>query len=478
MRRLQPADDAHDRRLTAHVKRFRERWIGDDRFRNAVSADPAAAAARLGIELDPTRLAFLWEGGAPRDPDTPEMRAYGRLMGRGQAYLDYCADDGGAVEPYRRWRARQRARSAYASGAFVAPLQLHLPFAIELTRGCSLGCWFCGLAAVPLEAVLRTDPDHWESLLRALREEFGAFAKRGFLFWATDPLDHPDYEAHAEAFHRICGRFPVTTTAAPLADAARTRRLAARAFAADCPPEGVRFSVVSRRQLDRIHAAFSAEELVDITLVLVNRESLLALAEAGHARVKARRRPERAEFERRKLSDSDDDEMMSHRTIACVSGFLIDPIAGRIRLISPQPSSDRWPDGYVVFDEMAYETVHEFASALKTMIERNMGDDPPERLRLQGGVTLEEVPGAGIEAAARGHRVTFRAGRRDLGHLPHLAAAFDGGAGVDEACRRIAGRFGMNPATARADAAALWRDGVLVEPLFEDAGPAAARTAP
>ncbi len=475
---VQSAGDSGDHRLTAHVKRFHERWIGDDRFRAAVRDNPAAAASVLGLDLDPSRLSFLWEGGAPQDPDAPEARTFRRLMSRSQAYLDFSADDGGAVAAYRRWRARQRARSAYAVGALIAPVQLHLPFAVELTRGCSLGCWFCGVSAKPLEAVLRTDLDRWGGLLRALRDVFGASVRRGFLFWATDPLDHPDYEAHAEVFRRICGRFPVTTTAAPLAEPARTRRLAALAFAGDCPPEGMRFSVVSRRQLERIHMAFSPEELVDISLVLVNRESLFALAEAGRARVMARRRPERAALERRKLSESDDDEMRSHRTIACVSGFLIDPIAGRIRLISPQPCSDRWPDGYVVFDEMGYESVADFEQALQTMVERNMGDEPPESLMLQGGVKLRAVPGTGVEAAARGHRTTFRAGRRDLSHLSALASAFGDGARVDEASRRIAERFGLDPATVRADTLALWREGVLVEELFADAEPTAARAAP
>lgn len=460
------AGDSGDPRLTAHVKRFHERWVGDDRFRAAVDADPAAAAAGLGLDLDPGPLSFLWEDTAPQDPDAPEVRAFQSLMNRGQAYLEYCTNDGGAVTAYQRWRARQRARTAFAVGALIAPAQLHLPFAVELTRGCSLGCWFCGVSARPLNAVLRTDLKRWEDLLQALRGVFGASVKRGFLYWATDPLDHPDYEAHAEVFRRVCGRFPPTTTAAPLADPARTRRLAAMAFAGDCPPQGMRFSVVSRRQLEEIHATFSTEELLEITLVPVNRESLLALAEAGHAREMAKRRPERAAFERRKLSESDDDQIRSHRTIACVSGFLIDPISGRIRLISTTPASDRWPDGYVVFDEKGFDSVDEFAEALETMVRRNMGPEPPDRLMLQDGVRLSAASAGGVKASARGHETTFRAGRRDLGHVPALAAAFDGGARLDEVSERIAGRFGIDSAKVRADAASLWREGVLVEPLF------------
>ena len=463
---LEPIRDAGERRLAADVKRFFERWIGDASFRAAIGVDPARAAADAGLELDPGPLAFLWRGGKPLDPGAPEVRAFRRIGARSQAYLDFCADDDGAVSSYRRWRARQQARTAYACGAFITPLQLHLPFTVELTQGCSRGCWFCGVSALPLEAVLPTDLDRWEGMLQALRGIFGASVKRGFLYWATDPLDHPDYEAHAEVFRRVCGRFPATTTAAPLADPARTRRLAAMAFAGDCPPEGMRFSVISRRQLADVHATFSAEELLDISLVLVNHESLLAIAEAGHARERAKRRPELAALERRKLSRNDGDEMMAHRTIACVTGFLVEPVAGRVRLISPTPCSDRWPDGYAVFDEARYNDVDEFRQALEAMVERNMGSEPPDHLLLQDGVALTSVPGIGVAAEARGHRMTFRAGHRDLSHLPALADAFRDGAGLDDVSRRIAERFRIEPAKARADATALWREGVLVEPLF------------
>lgn len=452
-------------RLRAQVKRFRERWVADDRFRAAVLADPKAASDGAGFGIDPAPLAFLWRRGAPVHTSAPESRAYRQVIeDRAQEYFDFVADDGGAISRYRAWRARQQARSAFAQGVVLAPISLHLPFAIELTRGCSLGCWFCGLSASPgVEAVLPTDPDAFEAVLRALRRVFGASGGRGFLFWATDPLDHPDYEAHAEVFRGVFGRFPTTTTAAPMADLARTRRLMRQARNSGC--SALRFSVVSRRRLDQIHAAFSAEELVDVELVMVNRESLLALAEAGHARTKARRRPERAALERRKLNPHDGDESLAHRTIACVSGFLIEPLAGRIRLISPEPSSDRWPDGYAVFDEAHFEDPAGFARALDDIVARSMSSSLPERVALQRGVTVEAVAPRVVRAAGRGHSLTIRA-RRDLAHLPALAEAFRGGAEVRPAVERTAHRFGIDARLARKDAAELWRHGVLIEPFF------------
>ena len=460
------------RRLYAHVKRFRERWTADDRFRAAVSADPPAAAAAIGLDFDPSPLAFLWRAGTRIDDTAPEVCASRRIDERAQAYLDFTDDDGGAAESYRAWRARQKARSAFAQGFVVAPMALHLPFSVELTRGCSFGCWFCGLSARPLEAVLPTDLDAWEEMLRALREVFGASAARGFMFWATDPLDHPDYEAYADVFRRVLGRFPSTTTAAAVTDVGRTRRLMALARSADYPYPVLRFSVVSLRRLDRIHAEFSAEELVGVDFAMVNRESVLMLAQAGYARSKATRWPERLAHERSKIErysagrHDDGDEAWAHRTIACVSGFLIEPLAGRVRLISPEPCSDRWADGYVVFGEERFEDAGEFARALERLVARHMKPDPPGRLALQRGVKVVAKSRTAATAEGRGHRVTFMSKRRGLAHLPALADAFHGGARVEEAVGGVAHRFGVEPRLVRKDMTNLWRQGILIEPIF------------
>ena len=460
----------------ARVKRFRERWTADDAFRAAVAVDPSAEAARFGLEAD--GMAALWTAGRFVDASTAEGRALQRLDAASQAYLDFTADDSGAPESYIAWRARQKARAALGQGYVVAPLGLHLPFTVELTKGCSVGCWFCGLSADSLEAALPTDLDSWAGMLRALRGVFGASAVRGFLYWATDPLDHPDYESYCEVFRRELGVFPVTTTAMPLADPARTRRLLELSRAGGSP--SMRFSVISKRQLDDIHAEFSADELADVDLVMVNRESILGLAQAGRLREKAQRRPERAALERRKLSDRDDDEVFSHRTIACVSGFLIEPVIGRVRLISPEPCSDRWPDGYAVFDEARFDGPEEFGAAVRDMARRNMTAEPPDRLALMRGVQVSQTGPNVVRAEARGVWVDFRA-HRPIGHLPALAEAFRGGAGVDAAAARIAGRFKLDPALARKDAVELWRKGVLIETFFDLAdadGPGRAAEAP
>ena len=459
-------------RLYAHAKRFRERWDGDDRFRAAVPEDPAGAARAAGIDYDPSGLSYLWRPGAAADEDRPEVRAMRRYETRDRAYLDFTEDDGGASDGYRAWRRRQRARAMFSQGAVTGTVGLHLPFVVELTKGCSMGCWFCGLSAGRLEEVLPTDLLAWSRMLQAFRAVFGDSAKRGFLFWATDPLDHPDYESYAETFERVLGRFPVTTTAAMFKDVERTRRLIHLSREHDSP--SLRFSIVTRQRLDKVHRTFTAEELIDVGLVAVNKESVLALAEAGHSRERAKQDPERAAAERAKLQaltpPGEDPATYTHRTIACVSGFLVEPLLGRLRLISPEPCSDRWPDGYAVFDEARFDFDEPgaFAEALNGMAGRHLHDRPPARLATQREVGIELSDDArSMTAAARGHRMNYTAGARDLRHLPALAEAFRGGADVGAAVHEVAEGFGRPEAQVRADAERLWRDGVLIETVFD-----------
>ena len=269
----------------------------------------------------------------------------------------------------------------------------------------------------------------------------------------------------------MLGRYPATTTAAMLKDPERTRRLMRHSRAHDSP--ALRFSIVTRQRLAKVHETFSAEELVDVDMAIVNRESLLGLAEAGRARDMAKVNPKRAAAEREKVQSLmkgapvQDQEIYTHRTIACVSGFLIEPVVKRLRLIAPEACSDRWPDGYAVFDEARFEDAAEFARALTRMIDRNMGAEPPAELALQRGVTLSADSANRVVAYGRGHRVEFRCDGRDVRYLTSLARAFRGGARVAETAAAVAARFGLQTARVHQDLTTLWRKGVLIETIFD-----------
>jgi len=458
--------------LFAQVKRLRERWIGDDRFRAAMARDPVQACRDAGLALDPRPLAFLRDAAAPAVGDAPEAAAFQGLAARAGAFAAFCADDSVPDARLAAWRARQKARSAFDLGIVTGSMNPHVPFAVELTEGCSVGCWFCGLSAARLGRTAAADGpalDGWRGILEALAGLFGPFASRGPLFWATDPFDHPQYEAFAEIFSELFGSYPMTTTALPLADPGRTRRLIRR-LAADRGP-GLRFSVASRRALDAVHATFSADELIDVDLVLANRESLHGLATAGRMREKAQDGGTRPALERHKLREAATDAAAAayavHETIACVSGFLISLPARRVRLVSPVRASDRWPNGYAILYEAGFSDADELAARLADAVERHMPVEPaPDmRLALAAGMTVRESA-EGLAFRANGHQMLF-ARRSGPGALPRLADRFRDPCSVEAAVSAVAD--GSAAATVRrlsADTATLWRHGVLVEPAF------------
>ena len=440
------------------MKRFRELWLADGGGRRDLSETAA------GLGLNPAAFGDLKKVGVPSD--RPEIRALSEITSREARLRAFVEDDSGSQPAYRAWRERQKARSAFAFGP--ALVLGHVPFAFELTKGCSLGCWFCGLSAVPLETVLPTDLDAWRGLLDALYEVFGPSGARGFLYWATDPLDHPDYEAHAAVFQSVFGRFPATATAAAHLDLDRTRALMAQAGAGDCP--SLRLSVVSLGHLAQLHEAFTPEELADVDLLPVNRESRLGLAKAGRARNRTGERWEaRLEQEQDKLTVKDREVRIEHTSIACVAGFLIEPVEGRVRLISAEPSSDHRPDGFAVFEERRYEDAAGFRAAIRELVAEHMGPEPPETLAAHRGVDVREVAPGMVVAKAHDHQITFRADSRPLGHLPELNHAFRGGAAVDAVTRAVADRHGLRPEIVQGDVKDLWRQGVLIETVFERA---------
>lgn len=466
------------------VKRVRERWIADPRFRAGVARDPSRIA-RDYPGVDPAGLAFLWQPATDpnlpaSDLPTPEARAFAAVGRWIAGNSDFSHDPASLAEsaaPYRAWRARQIARSAFALGVVASGVNLHLPFAVELSQGCSVGCWFCGLSADRLRRNAPADATTlalWRDMLIELASRFGSYGRRGFLFWATDPLDNPDYEVFANAFADRFGCWPSTTTALALRDLARTRALIARARARSAPR--LRFSVLSPRALDEIHAAFTAEAMIDVDLVPVNKGSLLSLAAAGRLRRQAEldsgdavtsrgrgRAAERSAIAAPGLPD----DAARHDTIACVSGFLIDLVGRSVRLVTPTPATAPRPDGFVTLASAPFACGASFGAALDGMIARHM----PIALSL--GRTLAKPPALtatrlidGVVVAARGHRLAFRR-RGRTGHLLPLLDAFGrpGGATVAEATD-MAGRVeGAPPAKIILDdATLLWQQGVLVEP--------------
>ena len=363
-----------ERRLLAHAKRLLERCHADATFAQALIAgeDLDATAARRGIAIDPRAILPLVSPDHAAMADRDERWPIARL------WRDFSAERAGLIGGYQAagdcaninprfhaWRLRQIRR---CTGEVTGAGNISHPIlAFELSAGCTMGCWFCGISAERFRGHFPYTAENatlWRAVLAQAVDLFGAAAQTGFCYWATDPCDNPDYPEFIADHHAVTGVIPQTTTAAPTRDIALTRRILA--LHQTHGSVGNRFSILNLKTLDRVHAAFTPEELLEVEMVLQNREAATPRSVAGRARDKRPASNAAAEQAR----------SVEGTTIACVSGFLVNMVEKTIRLVTPVPSSERWPLGYRTSATARFTDAMSFRSGVAAMIADHMPTAP------------------------------------------------------------------------------------------------------
>jgi radical SAM family RiPP maturation amino acid epimerase len=384
----------------ARTKRFLEWWSADRAFREAVCQD-ASAANSIDIGVDAEELRYIWDPvfhsqvARKKDWVAPKsVQQYRAFIGEKLRYREQLRrNECIPTDPrHKAWRQRQVNRLFGHLGPSAHENIIHAPFAIELTEGCSVGCWFCGVYAEKKKTdFLYTDENRelWQSVLTVFRDRLGPAAGQGFMYWATDPLDNPDYEKFGLDFARICGRFPQTTTAQPQKHFERVRALLKLSAEHGC--EINRFSVLSIGTFRKIMQFFTPEELLHTELVLQNREGNTMQSNSGRARG-SNEIAKRAENHGLETGWEE-----APGTISCVSGYLINMITRTVRLVTPCPSSEKWPSGHWVLEQGQFTDAASFAALIDGMMERNMpitlkaGDRVRFRADLKLGVSADEI---------------------------------------------------------------------------------------
>jgi radical SAM family RiPP maturation amino acid epimerase len=401
-------------RSVAHMKRFLERWTMDPKYQEAYASDPMAALADLGIDLTPedvtplidpdeaSRVTELIMAGR-RDECPPVVLRYRHFIHEKLVHRGRLRSETVPADPrMRAWRDRMIQRCVGSLGQERADAIVHAPAAFELSKGCTVGCWFCGVAAPRFEYTWPHSEENaqlWKDSLAVVAEVFGPSIKHGFLYWATDPLDNPDYEHFLADFHEVLGVCPQTTTAQAQKDIERTRRTLAAARSMDSAID--RFSIIALNSLYRVHEGFTAEELLRVELVPQNKESATGRSRslksnAGRARKFARKRG--AELVNEGESS----------TIACVSGFLFNMLDRSVKLITPCNASDRWPLGYWVLAEGTFDSADELRDLLTSMIDEKIRESlsvlDTVRIKPDAQIVVDEdgrlrviAPGMGLD---------------------------------------------------------------------------------
>ncbi len=363
-----------EKRLIPHIKRFFECAVGDPVFYAAVKENAAGCGPLLesrGIYgVDPVQVAAL----VPELPALKEVSPE-ELADKPQALLWKRWTEATArfrknwrkrsektpSNRFNAWHRRQANRCHSQLGKETNQEIVHATMVFELSKGCSMGCSFCGLAAEPLQGIYRYTEGNarlWQDILQVAVERLGTTAGTGVCYWATEPSDNPDYLKFIKDYGEITGTYPQTTTAAPLLNLTWTNDLLK--FRRKHITSVDRFSILSLDMLRRVHDTFSAEDLAWTELILQHSDSLVQLmANSGRNRSKA-------------IPESPQLDIVRDHTIACLTGYLINMVERSVRLISPCPPSDRWPLGYRIHAEGRFYTAVELDKFIDETIEKCM----------------------------------------------------------------------------------------------------------
>jgi len=331
----------------ASFKRFIELYSGDDIFRSEFSKGDLSRLSKISISVDSRLLNNLVDFSLI-EPDENEPKILSSFR---QFMIDCSQNRVGSTKlevsrKFELWRLAQYNRCSFIFNQKTNRQIVHAPLALELTKGCSVGCWFCGISADSLEGASPFDSnqDLFLEILLSIKELAGDLNQLSFLYWATDPLDNPDYEKYLARFAEVFGFFPQTTTAQAPKYIERVRNIINLTNNSTyCTVN--RFSILSKAGLYKLFKEFTPLELASTLLVMQQPSSVTKKADAGRASTYYSARSE----EKEEVVDTNQSYQQS--TIACVSGFKVNLVTKKIQLMSPTQSSEKYPDGFIVYAE-------------------------------------------------------------------------------------------------------------------------------
>jgi len=341
-------------------------------FSEKMKSDPRAALDELGIDRDEKEFMFnpnTWttEGSVQMHPmyEGTAAEKYAQFMqlkvNSREQIKEICVPSNEAM---KKWRSRQvqrcKVEMGAASGGFV-----HSPLVFELADGCSVGCEFCGLNAGRLKSVFRHTEENanlFREVLQISRDIIGYAAGSGTMYFATEPLDNPDYELFLEDYRDILTENPQITTARSTMHVDRLHKLLETVNR----EKGIiyRFSVLSLDMLYKIYEEFTPEELVLVELLPQFEE-----APGNHFTKVGKNAFEKDEYD---------------STISCVSGFIVNMCKKTVRLSTPYLADKDHPTGEMILEEGSFTDAESYKDLINGMIKRHMSNliSPNDKLTL------------------------------------------------------------------------------------------------
>lgn len=258
----------------------------------------------------------------------------------------------------RVWRERQINRCNGNLGG-VNRSFVHAPICYEMADGCSMGCEFCGLAAGKLTKVFRYTEENaklFREVLAVCNEVIGYPAGHGMLYFATEPMDNPDYEKFEDVFFKEFNTVPQITTAAPLRNIEKLKMLIER-----LPKRhGLvhRFTVLSLDIARKIFEEYTPDELLLVELIAQYKEA-----------------PSFVEYVSSGKNHTHSDEYYDPGTIVCIDGFCVNFVTKKITLFTPCKSTNKHPRGISEMPPVYFEDATDFKNKLLELIDKYMVND-------------------------------------------------------------------------------------------------------
>ena len=347
----------------AELKRYTDMLICDSDFRAEAMRSPERAAVKAGLQISAEDARYYAH--FPIPPARGILAVYTEEKKHARRDI---RDRAGQIrlKSFAAWRLRQIARCNLELGPSVNEQFSHLPFLIELSSGCSVGCPFCALSAGKLRKVCRADEDTlklFTDLLKGAEGLIGHAVREAILYYATEPMDTPDYGTFFLRFQELFDRAPITTTAVPMRHPDLTRKIMAGKQGRQ--PTLQRISLLSQDVFRRCARAFSPMETL-------YTEFLPRYPEGGGL-VRAGRGAGLPEEE---------GIWTGQGTISCVSGFIVNLAERTVRLSTPCRAGEEWPEGEKQKNLGGFVTAEEALKIIGHTVEK-MREMPEENISLR-----------------------------------------------------------------------------------------------
>ena len=280
----------------------------------------------------------------------------------------------------KQWRERQINRCLGSIGGTNESF-VHAVTTFELADGCSVGCDFCGLGAGRLKQLFRYTPENaklFKDVLKVCHEVIGDAAGGGMMYFATEPLDNPDYQQFEDDYHNEFGLIPQITTAVADRDIERTRHFV---HELDTKKGAFihRFTIRNLEMAHHILEAFTPEELLRVELLPQYPEApgFVSYTVVGNEAKK--------DDAINTTKDRIDEDGVSSDpgTICCIDGFRINFVKKELSIFTPCHMTEENPNGIAIAATVTFEDGEDFRDKLNFLIDTYMVIDVPRDEKLK-----------------------------------------------------------------------------------------------